>query len=631
VIVTVYPTAQISPLSVTVCSGIPFIISPTNITNGIVPGTTVYSWSAPIFTGTVTGGVSATNNPTFITGNLLNRTNLIQTVTYIVTPRVGNCVGAAFSVIVTVQPTPEIVSIVQTSNSGTPFAISPANGLQGIVPFNTRYSWSLPSLTSASVTGAQNGNNQSAIFGTLNNPSNTIQRATYLISPLASNCIGASFTVTVSVKPTFQITAFAPTSAGTGATVSIRGKGFTNITQISFGGSVASSFSIISDTAATAVVGAGASGFLKITSPLSVDSLSGFTFGLPVIRLYRADSTLVFGAEKGKYSRTLNYSVSANFLQNPLQIAAPDNFQVSRFQDSAFSSSLSINHQNGTIDSTKIFVRFKLDTLGSFTGSVVHTSLAATTRSITVTGSSKCDSVVYITPIVNNILSDAIICFKDSLVLTTTSGTFNNYLWSTGDTTKNLVVKSSGSYSLQVGSGKGCLSSVSRIIKTNKNSNPIPSLALIGNRTLISSNAPKYRWLVNNTLIPGNKTNSLVPSKVGFYAVETTNDSICWDRSTDYPIFVLSNPLVNDTLAIKLYPNPTSTGRFFVVATLQRSTNVVARVTVADGNGNVLLQTNKFIFFGREVKIPITLAVKGTVFVRIDVNGDVKTQTVILQ
>jgi hypothetical protein len=122
-----------------------------------------------------------------------------------------------------------------------------------------------------------------------------------------------------------------------------------------------------------------------------------------------------------------------------------------------------------------------------------------------------------------------------------------------------------------------------------------------------------------------------VPSKVGFYAVETTNDSICWDRSTDYPIFVLSNPLVNDTLAIKVYPNPTSTGTFFVVATLQRSTNVVARVTVVDGSGNVLLQTNKFIFFGREVKIPITLAVKGTVFAKIDVNGDVKTQTVILQ
>jgi hypothetical protein len=377
-------------------------------------------------------------------------------------------------------------------------------------------------------------------------------------------------------------------------------------------------------------VGAGSSGFVKITSAYATDSAAGFTYGLPIIRLYRADSTLVFGAEKGKYSRALNYSVSANFLQNPLQIVAPDNFQISRFQDSAYSSSLSINHQNGTIDSTKIFVRFKLDTLGSFTGSVVHTSLAATTRSITVTGSSQCDSVVYITPIVNNILADTIICFKDSLVLSTTSGTFNNYLWSTGDTTKNLVVKSSGSFSLQVGSEKGCLSNVSRIIKTNKNTNPIPSLALIGNRTLISSIAPKYRWLVNNTLIPGNNTNSLVPSKVGFYAVETTNDSICWDRSTDYPIINLSNPL-KDTITIKTYPNPTSSGLFYVVATLQRVTNVVASVTVADGSGNILLQTNKFIFFGKEVKIPIRLSVKGTVFVRINVNGDIKTQTVILQ
>jgi hypothetical protein len=121
-----------------------------------------------------------------------------------------------------------------------------------------------------------------------------------------------------------------------------------------------------------------------------------------------------------------------------------------------------------------------------------------------------------------------------------------------------------------------------------------------------------------------------VPSKVGFYAVETTNDSICWDRSIDFPIINLSNPL-KDTITIKTYPNPTSSGLFYVVATLQRVTNVVAFVTVADGSGNILLQTNKFIFFGREVKIPITLSVKGTVFVKINVNGDVKTQTVILQ
>jgi hypothetical protein len=128
-----------------------------------------------------------------------------------------------------------------------------------------------------------------------------------------------------------------------------------------------------------------------------------------------------------------------------------------------------------------------------------------------------------------------------------------------------------------------------------------------------------------------NISNSILPNKVGLYAVETSNDSICWDRSLDYPIMVLSTPLVNDTLNVKIFPNPTSTGTFFVIATLKKVTNVVARVTVTDANGNILLQTNRFIFFGREIKIPISLTFKGTAFVRTDVNGDIVTQTVILQ
>ena len=57
----------------------------------------------------------------------------------------------------------------------------------------------------------------------------------------------------------------------------------------------------------------------------------------------------------------------------------------------------------------------------------------------------------------------------------------------------------------------------------------------------------------------------------------------------------------------------------------------MARAMVTDANGVVLLQTNKFIFFGKEIKIPVTLSIKGTVFAKIEINGDVKTQTVILQ
>ena len=129
----------------------------------------------------------------------------------------------------------------------------------------------------------------------------------------------------------------------------------------------------------------------------------------------------------------------------------------------------------------------------------------------------------------------------------------------------------------------------------------------------------------------GNSSNSLIVKKIGFYSVETSNDKICWNRSTDFPILYLSTPLVNDTVSIKTYPNPTSTGLFYIVATLQSATNVVARAMVTDANGVVLLQTDKFIFFGKEIKIPVTLSIKGTVFAKIEINGDVKTQTVILQ
>ncbi|MCA6513233.1 MAG: hypothetical protein IM569_10240, partial [Chitinophagaceae bacterium] len=219
---------------------------------------------------------------------------------------------------------------------------------------------------------------------------------------------------------------------------------------------------------------------------------------------------------------------------------------------------------------------------------------------------------------------------KDSVTLNVSNGTFSKYFWSNGDSTNKLVIKNSGTFNVKVSSGNGCISYQSLNIRTNKNTNTTPSLALVGNR-LISTSAPRYRWLFNNNYVPGNTSNGIVPNKVGLYAVETSNDSICWDRSLDYPIIVLSTPLVNDTLNVKIFPNPTSTGTFFVVAALKKVTNVVVRVTVSDANGNILTQTNPFIFFGREIKIPISLTFKGTAFVRTDVNGDIVTQTVILQ
>ncbi|MFN9998789.1 MAG: PKD-like domain-containing protein, partial [bacterium] len=188
------------------CSGVPFVVTPTDGTNGIVPDGSLYSWNAPTFTGTVTGGATVTGNPTTVFGTLSNRTNTTQTVTYRVTPLSGNCTGAAFTVIVTLNPTPEVSAMSRVVCNGVPFVVSPVNSTNGIVPQSTLYTWGEPTVT-ASVTGGTSGTDQSFVSGTLTNESNIAQEAYYSVTPRWNDCVGAPFSLTIYLNPTPVITA----------------------------------------------------------------------------------------------------------------------------------------------------------------------------------------------------------------------------------------------------------------------------------------------------------------------------------------------------------------------------------------------------------------------------------------
>lgn len=86
-----------------------------------------------------------------------------------------------------------------------------------------------------------------------------------------------------------QIFSFSPTSDTTGGTVTIHGAHLTGADVVSFGGTYATSVSVISDSVVTAVVGKGSSGAVKIATPGGVamsDSLTSFTWlGQPLDRL----------------------------------------------------------------------------------------------------------------------------------------------------------------------------------------------------------------------------------------------------------------------------------------------------------------------------------------------------------
>lgn len=76
------------------------------------------------------------------------------------------------------------------------------------------------------------------------------------------------------------ISSFTPTTSGTGLSVTINGDGFIGATNVSFGGTPASSFTVISPTTIVAVVAAGTSGDVSVTTPGGTASLSGFTYAL---------------------------------------------------------------------------------------------------------------------------------------------------------------------------------------------------------------------------------------------------------------------------------------------------------------------------------------------------------------
>ena len=79
-------------------------------------------------------------------------------------------------------------------------------------------------------------------------------------------------------NPPVVVSSFTPTSAGTGTVVTITGQNFSSATSVSFGGVPASGFTVISPTSINATVGAGASGTVRVITPLGQGTKGGFTY-----------------------------------------------------------------------------------------------------------------------------------------------------------------------------------------------------------------------------------------------------------------------------------------------------------------------------------------------------------------
>lgn len=174
----------------TICSGANVNIN----LNASIPGTT-FSWVASP-NANVTGESISSQNSSTITDVLINTTNIVQTVTYTVTPLFNGCSGTPQTVTLTINPGPSMNSLSNlTICSGGAVGLNLSANVTG-----TTFAWS--AVDNINVNGESTTNQFASTIGDiLSNTTGSNEQVIYTVTPTANGCIGGNQTITVTVQP----------------------------------------------------------------------------------------------------------------------------------------------------------------------------------------------------------------------------------------------------------------------------------------------------------------------------------------------------------------------------------------------------------------------------------------------
>ena len=187
---TLTPTLSSTLTPAAICSGTSFNYTPTSSVAG-----TSFAWTRAAVSGISNLAGSGTGNPNEI---LINTSATPVNVTYVYTLSANGCTNTTlFSVIVTVEPTPTLVSSLSPPAicSGTTFTYTPASGTSGAT-----FAWAraaVSGITNPSSSGT--GNPIETLVNTITTPVNV----TYAYTLSANGCTNpTTYSVIVTVEPT---------------------------------------------------------------------------------------------------------------------------------------------------------------------------------------------------------------------------------------------------------------------------------------------------------------------------------------------------------------------------------------------------------------------------------------------
>lgn len=274
VTVTVNQKPVIADQSSTICSATAFSITPSGAPTG-----TTYTWADPTssVTPTVSGGSAQATGQNSISQSLtVNSGTTAGTMTYVVTPTLGTCVGTTFNAVVTVNPVPSITDQARTACSGTAFT-TPISG----VPSGTRYTWAMPTYSNpGAMSGASAQTSVSSISQTITSTSLVAETVTYVVTPAGpapTSCPGTPFNVVVTINPRPTVSSPQNTAVCSGSAFDFGITGVPSDTRYIWSNPVQNPTSTISGASANATYNATFSQTLSLLPPALVSSTATYT------------------------------------------------------------------------------------------------------------------------------------------------------------------------------------------------------------------------------------------------------------------------------------------------------------------------------------------------------------------
>jgi polyisoprenoid-binding protein YceI len=481
--------------------------------------------------------------------------------------------------------------------------------------------------------------------------------------------ISAGFTY---IPPSPTISSFTPSSAGTGETVTITGTNFTDATAVSFGGTAANSYTVVSATSITAVVGNGTSGSISVTTGSGTTSITGFIYIEPLtasvtdqptctlatgtITVSSPTTGLTFSIDGINYSNTTGvftgvaagtYSVTSKSSSNMVSPAVSVTVLPQPPTPTAPTASVTVQPSciisTGTItvSSSTTSLTFSIDgsdytnTTGIFTGVIAGTysvtsknnnGCASAATVVTVNPQPAIPSEPVITP-----ASAKAFCLGGSVILSSnaTSGNqwYKDNVIIAGATNATFTTSATGSYTDSVSNSEGCKTGSLPTVVTLKPSLAKPVISWNGSNLSTNSTAATYQWFLNSASVSGASTVSYKPTAIGSYKIQITNAEGCNTISDSFNLVVtaLNNPATTSVSNLAtIFPNPASP-LLRVKFRETPSSTLEIRLVTNDGRTIQLVKTKEKL-----TTIPIINVPSGNYFIRITGKNYNQTESVII-